>query len=87
MLINRSVASGGGAISGAVTGNMMDNFHTFIQYTSAAYCNSNPAQMNTKIACGGNACPDIQTHDTHIVTTLEYVASPTDRTAVANLLD
>ncbi|KAK8074387.1 hypothetical protein PG997_009050 [Apiospora hydei] len=62
---------GGAAISGVVTGAMMDNFHTFIQYTSAAYCNSDPAQMNTKIACGGNACPEIQTHDTHIVTTLE----------------
>lgn len=70
-LTNGSVASGGAAISGAVTGSMMDNFHTFIQYTSAAYCNSDPAQMKTKIACGGNACPEIQAHDTHIVTTLE----------------
>ncbi|KAK7915325.1 Lipase [Apiospora marii] len=69
-------SSGGAAISGAVTGTMMDNFHTFIQYTSAAYCNSDPAQMKTKISCSGNACPEIQAHDTHIVTTLEGTERP-----------
>ncbi|KAK1566092.1 lipase [Colletotrichum navitas] len=63
--------SGGSAISGAVTPVMMNNFHTFIQYTSAAWCNSDPLQMSTKISCSNNACPDIETHDTHIVTTLE----------------
>ncbi|KAK2020492.1 lipase [Colletotrichum zoysiae] len=64
-------ASGGGAISGAVTPAMMNNFHTFIQYTSAAWCNSDPLQLSTKISCSNDACPAIETHDTHIVTTLE----------------
>lgn len=52
---------------------MMDNFHTFMQYTAAAYCNSDRMSTSTRISCGSNACPDIQAHDTHIVTTLEYV--------------
>ncbi|KAK2006654.1 lipase [Colletotrichum eremochloae] len=66
-----SSGGSGGAISGAVTPAMMNNFHTFMQYTSAAYCNSDALQMSTKISCSNNACPDIQAHDTHIVTTLE----------------
>ncbi|KAK1991061.1 lipase [Colletotrichum falcatum] len=64
-------ASGGSAISGAVTPAAMNNFQTFIQYTSAAWCNSDPLQLSTKISCSNNACPAIETHDTHIVTTLE----------------
>ncbi|EFQ36359.1 lipase [Colletotrichum graminicola M1.001] len=67
----RSVASSGGAISGAVTPDMMNNFHTFIQYTAAAYCNSDPLQTSTSISCTNDACPLIQTHDTHIVTALD----------------
>ncbi|KAK1978094.1 lipase [Colletotrichum cereale] len=62
----------GGIISGAVTPVMMDNFRTFVQYTAGASCNSDPLlQTSTKISCGNNACPVIETHDTHIVTTLE----------------
>lgn len=54
-----------------VTDAVMNDFHTFTQYTSAAYCNADPLQMKTSISCGANACPTIQAHDTHIVVTLE----------------
>ncbi|KAK2051648.1 lipase [Colletotrichum caudatum] len=66
-----AVAAGAAAISGAVTPAMMDNFHTFIQYTSAAYCNSDPLMTSFTISCSNNACPAIETHDTHIVTTVD----------------
>lgn len=50
---------------------MMNNFHLFTQYTSAAYCNADPLQMKTSISCSANACPMVQPHNTHIVVTLE----------------
>ncbi|PKS05356.1 hypothetical protein jhhlp_008730 [Lomentospora prolificans] len=50
------------------------NFKFWVQYSSAAYCNTNNA-AGSLVTCGANSCPDVQSNKATIVRTIAGASS------------
>ncbi len=53
------------------------NMKYYVQHAAAAYCNSKPGRVGSKISCGNNACPAVAANS---ITNFAYLGSvPTPR--------